>query len=409
MDSKLRGLAIAVSALVILVIVALVYEFNNKSGEIKKVSNPVSVNDTGEESFHAFLDDETFFDEDPKDETAYFVGDENPHLFINATSVFHDIRVEITLENGEPVKGNEFTVIVDGQGEYLDVDKDGLVVIPDLMAGEYFISLKNIMGYYVPSDPMRVSVRDMLEYKLIDNIDKYLITEDEIDALEEDTGIKDADDEKDETEICEIKKADETSFGIDVSKYQGEIDWAKVKAAGVEFAIIRAGYRGSKTGAIVKDPYFEKNIKGAKEAGIQVGIYFFTQAVSEIEAVEEASAAVSLVKDIGIEYPIFIDTEGAGGNGRADNIDKNMRTAVCRAFCMTVENAGFHAGVYASRNWYKNNLSVNELEKYIIWDAEYTSSPKYDGKFDIWQYTSKGLIDGISTRVDLDISYIEVE
>ena len=408
MDSKIRGLTITVAILFMTVIVGIVItvnDNNNKKNHTETSTNKVS--DNNADSLHAFLEDETFFDPDPGKDYAVFIGDEKPHVFVSATSVFHDIRVNVTDESGKNITGENFTVVVDGQGEYTDVDKDGLIIIPDLSAGAYFITLKNVMNYYVPIDPVRVSVKDMLEYKVINDIEGYLLTEAQIDALEEDTGVNEADSEQDETEITEIKKIDSATFGIDVSKYQGEIDWAKVKAAGVNFAIIRAGYRGSKTGAIVKDPYFEKNIKGAKDAGILVGAYFFTQAVSEIEAVEEASAAVSLIKDYGVEYPIFIDTEGAGGNGRADNLDVNMRTAVCKAFCMTVQNAGYHSGVYASRNWYKNMLNASELERYVVWDAEYTASPKYDGKFDIWQYSSKGLIDGISTRVDLDLSYIE--
>ena len=109
-----------------------------------------------------------------------------------------------------------------------------------------------------------------------------------------------------------------------------------------------------------------------------------------------------------IAYPIFIDTEGAGGNGRADLLDAETRTAVCKAFCKTVDSAGYHGGVYASRSWYYRCLNASELEEFVIWDAEYVGSPQYTGKFDMWQYTSSGLIDGINTRVDLDVSYIEV-
>ena len=238
--------------------------------------------------------------------------------------------------------------------------------------------------------------------------DFYIFTEDEIDPTIEDTGIANAQEYADETESTEIKKSDKTTFGIDVSKFQGDIDWNKVKASGVEFAIIRAGYRGSATGKLVEDPNFRVNLTEAKRAGVQVGVYFFTQATNEMEAVEEASMVISLLDGKSIDYPIFIDTEGAGGNGRADLLDAQTRTLVCKAFCETVENSGYHGGVYASRNWYYRNLDATQLEQYVIWNAEYVGSPQYSGKFDMWQYTSSGIIDGINTRVDLDESYIEI-
>jgi len=178
-----------------------------------------------------------------------------------------------------------------------------------------------------------------------------------------------------------------------------------VKNAGVQFAIIRAGYRGSVTGSLVEDPMFVTNMKGAQAAGIPVGVYFFTQAVDEKEAVEEASAVIELIRDYRLNYPVFIDTEGAGGNGRADNLDAETRTLVCEAFCRTIENAGYTAGVYASRNWYNNNLQTARLENYHIWLAEYRSVPLYQGYYKTWQYTSKGKVDGIEGRVDMNITY----
>ena len=190
-----------------------------------------------------------------------------------------------------------------------------------------------------------------------------------------------------------------------MSKWNGTIDWDKVKNAGVQFAIVRAGYRGSVTGSLVEDPQFVANMKGATAAGIPVGVYFFTQATDEKEAVEEASAVLELIRDFQLTYPVFIDTEGAGGNGRADGLDAETRTLVCEAFCRTIENAGYKAGVYASRNWYNNNLQTARLENYHIWLAEYRSVPLYQGYYKTWQYTSKGKVDGIEGRVDMNITY----
>ena len=192
--------------------------------------------------------------------------------------------------------------------------------------------------------------------------------------------------------------------GIDVSKYQGNIDWGAVAASGINFAIIRVGYRGSVSGALVQDPNFKKNISGATKAGIKVGLYFFTQAVNEAEAVEEASMAMSLASGYKVTYPIFIDTESAS-NGRANGLSKSTRTAVVKAFCQTVRNGGYKAGVYASKSWYANQLNASALNGYCIWVAQYNSSCTYSGKYDMWQYSSKGSVSGIKGNVDMNISY----
>lgn len=192
--------------------------------------------------------------------------------------------------------------------------------------------------------------------------------------------------------------------GIDVSKYQGNIDWGAVAASGINFAIIRVGYRGSSSGALVQDPNFKKNISGATKAGIKVGLYFFTQAVNEAEAVEEASMAMSLASGYKVTYPIFIDTESAS-NGRANGLSKSARTAVVKAFCQTVRNGGYKAGVYASKSWYANQLNASALNGYCIWVAQYNSSCTYSGKYDMWQYSSKGRVSGIKGNVDMNISY----
>ena len=135
-----------------------------------------------------------------------------------------------------------------------------------------------------------------------------------------------------------------------------------------------------------------------------MGIYFFTQAVNEVEAVEEASMTLNMIKGYNISYPIFIDTEGSGG--RADGIDKGTRTAVCNAFCATIQNAGYKAGIYASKSWFEGKLNASSLNSYKIWLAQYATKPTYGGRYDLWQYTSSGVIGGINGRVDLNTSYL---
>ena len=194
--------------------------------------------------------------------------------------------------------------------------------------------------------------------------------------------------------------------GIDVSKYQGVIDWNKVKADGVEFAIIRVGYRGYGSGALVEDSQFKNNIKGATAAGIKVGLYFYSQAINEQEAVDEAAMVLSLCKGYPISYPIFFDTEKvAGATGRADNISAAQRTANAVAFCNAIQSAGYSAGVYSYRDWFYYNLNFANIQKYKIWIAQYRTTLDFKYRYDIWQYSSSGTVNGISGRVDMNIGY----
>ena len=310
---------------------------------------------------------------------------------------------------GELIKDQPFTVTLkDSQGterNYKDVDQDGSIYIAPVEPGEYEISLRETEGYILAEEAIPVSVKEQIDYTVIDDISFMIKSVDEINEAEEDTAINDAELNADGTESNRRLDDEDALFGIDVSKWNKEIDWESVRAAGVDFAIIRCGYRGSKTGALVEDPYFKKNVEAAEAAGIKVGIYFFTQATNEIEAVEEASMALMLCRNYKLALPIFIDTEGAGGNGRADGLGVETRTAVCEAFCRTIENSGFNAGVYASKNWFINNLSTENLSDYTIWLAQYSREATYDGRYDLWQYTSAGTIEGIETRVDLNMCY----
>ena len=193
-------------------------------------------------------------------------------------------------------------------------------------------------------------------------------------------------------------------LGIDVSKWNGSIDWNAVKNSGVSYVIIRCGYRGSSQGSLVEDPKYRTNIQGATSAGLKVGVYFFTQAINEIEAVEEASMVLSLVKGYKISYPIFLDVESSGG--RADGISKATRTEVCKAFCQTIKNSGYTAGIYANKTWLNNYIDAGQLGAYRIWLAQYAAKPTYSGRYDIWQYSSKGKVGGISGNVDMNLSYM---
>ena len=415
MDSKTKTLTVVCVVLMMLLILGTVVGINvwqdpeiltsTPAAEREETNAAPSSGQTEEAiDYSAFLGDETFFDQD-KTDYEKLLENSGKKLSLLATSVEKDLRVQVLNELGELVTGEELFITLNGQ-EYKDLDQDGIIYIGDLSSGEYEVALREVGDYKVPSTPLLINVKEKVEYIPIDDISLLIKTEDEIDAEKEDTEAGDAADDADKTEMTDIQQSEENrSFGIDVSKWNKDIDWEKARAAGVEFAIIRCGYRGSSTGTLVEDPYFYRNIEGARAAGVKIGLYFFTQATNAVEAVEEASMVLCLNDGRPLDYPIFIDTEGAGGNGRADGLDTVTRTEVVEAFCETIENAGYRAGIYASRNWYYNKLDMTRLDSNVIWLAEYREYPKYEGKYQIWQYTSNGSIDGIEGRVDFNISY----
>ena len=193
--------------------------------------------------------------------------------------------------------------------------------------------------------------------------------------------------------------------GIDVSKYQGVIDWNQVKQSGIEFAIIRVGYRGYGSGVLVEDSMFKRNIQGASAAGLKIGLYFYSQAVTEAEAVEEASMVLSLIRGYNIQYPIYFDTEKvAGATGRADTISRAQRTANAVAFCETIRNAGYRPGVYSYADWFYNQLNMANITKYSIWIAQYRDQLSFNYGYDIWQYSSRGRVPGITGDTDMNVS-----
>ena len=198
--------------------------------------------------------------------------------------------------------------------------------------------------------------------------------------------------------------------GIDVSSHQKDIDWSAVKQSGIDFVMIRVGYRGYGTGRIVYDSKFNYNIENALKNGLKCGVYFYTQAVNEDEAREEADFVINAVRNYNLTYPIALDSERANGSGRADNLSVEDRTKICKAFCDRIKQNGYRSMIYASKFWFYDNLDRSQLGNNLVWLAHYVNdAPKnksdYDGKYYMWQYTSKGSIPGIEGNVDLDIKY----
>lgn len=197
-------------------------------------------------------------------------------------------------------------------------------------------------------------------------------------------------------------------IGIDVSRYQENIDWAAVKGAGVQFAMLRLGYRGYGTGALVMDPYFQQNIQGAQANGIEVGVYFFSQAITPEEGAEEARFCLNALKGYHITYPIVFDWESYDSSlePRTDGLDDKILTQCAVAFCEEVEAARYQSMVYSNLTYFYLHFDLNQLVDYPLWLAQYNSRPSFYYHFDMWQYSGTGKVPGIDGNVDLNIHFI---
>ena len=184
---------------------------------------------------------------------------------------------------------------------------------------------------------------------------------------------------------------------IDVSTWQGNIDWSKVKADGVQGAIIRAGFGNV---ASQKDNKFERNYTNAKAVGMPIGAYWYSYATSVADAKKEAEVCLSILKGKQFEYPIYYDLEDPSMTG----CGKSVLTQIATTFCETLESAGYYVGIYSNPNWLKNYLDYNTVKKYTLWLAHWgVSEPAY--KCALWQYSSSGSVSGISGRVDMNWGY----
>ena len=199
-----------------------------------------------------------------------------------------------------------------------------------------------------------------------------------------------------------------SSIGIDVSFYNNQIDWTALKSQGYGFAIIRLGGRGWGTGGLYQDRLTQAYLRGAQEAGLQVGAYFYSTARSSSEAVEEAEAALYELNGFHLDLPLFIDMELSGDypNGRSDFLSPSKRAEVITSFCNTVSTAGLQAGIYASEGFCRFNLDYEAVTEYPLWLASYTTDnrlPQYIDGYAIWQQTDSAHAGGIDGPFDLDL------
>lgn len=194
--------------------------------------------------------------------------------------------------------------------------------------------------------------------------------------------------------------------GIDVSEHQYDIDWEKVAADGIDFAMIRVGYRGSTAGQIYTDEYFEKNIAGATAAGLKVGVYFYSQAINAEEAAEEAAFVLNAIRPYKVTFPVVFDWEIVGGSdARTYTVSRAVLCESAKTFCRAVEDAGYDAMIYFTQYLGYRKYILRQLSDYEFWYAEYEAKPRIVFNFDMWQYSSTGSVNGIDGDVDLNIYF----
>lgn len=198
-----------------------------------------------------------------------------------------------------------------------------------------------------------------------------------------------------------------SKIGIDVSGYQQDIDWDKVKKEGIDFAIIRVGYSGWHNGKIVEDDYFERNIKHANKAGVKVGVYFFSQAITPREAIDEAEFVLKKIISKNVEYPVVFDMEPIDGTERTFELTSKEKTEIAYAFCKVIEKYGYTPMIYGNPLWLENQLDLEYLSGYNLWLAHYNDFSNFPYHHKLWQYTQEGTVKGVKGYVDMNIEFIE--
>ena len=199
-------------------------------------------------------------------------------------------------------------------------------------------------------------------------------------------------------------------LGVDLSYHQENVNWDEVKDSGIEFVMLRCGYRGYSEGALIEDEKFREYARACNDRDIPLGVYFFTQAVSVEEAVSEAELTLDLIKDYKISYPVAIDTEYIPDKTARTNtteIEDELRSSMCAAFCERISKDGYYPMIYASENWIRRDLEYESLQGYDFWAAQYLEENDFLYDFTIWQYTPDGFIKGVDEKVDLDISMVD--
>lgn len=196
--------------------------------------------------------------------------------------------------------------------------------------------------------------------------------------------------------------------GVDLSKYNGQVDFLSLKQEGIDYVMLRVGARGYETGQIMLDEKFTEYITGAVQAGLGIGVYFYSQAITEAEAVEEANFVISQVANYQLTYPVAFDMEYiSNDSARIDGLTRDEKTKIAAAFMDTVKNAGYKPMLYGTKEWLIKQVDLTKLTGYDVWLSSQEAAPDYPYLFQMWQYSLDGKIDGITGNVDLNISFVD--
>lgn len=198
-----------------------------------------------------------------------------------------------------------------------------------------------------------------------------------------------------------------TRLGVDVSEHQQNINWAQVADAGMEFAFVRIGYRGYTEGKLYQDESAEQNLTGAKNAGLKIGAYFYSQAISTEEAAQEAAFCISFLQKFDLDLPVVFDWEYVNSDARTANVDMQTITDCAKAFCKAIEDAGYEAMVYFNPSITTSHLDLLQLQDYSFWLSLYSDTMDYPHKVDFWQYTQDAKVPGIPGDTDVNLWFID--
>lgn len=373
---------------------------------------------------------------------------EGRRLFLSAVSTQSDLIVLVSDEDGRTVTGERFELILSspdmGEVSYFTTDT-GRCYIVELSPGEYTLSMADKDGY-TTAESISVQVRSEADFQAIPDISRLLEI---VDAGELDGEIKDNSPEALEQAIAQVlsggpgwrrengkiyyiddrgnyavglKKIDgklhyfnergekASSLGVDVSCFNGIVNYPTVKAQGIDFVIARIGGRGWESGLMYTDSMALDHIRGAKAAGLKVGVYFYSTAVNAAEAIQEASLVIARLAGLSLDLPVYIDMEYSGSfpTGRADTLSPAQRIEIINAFGRTLENCGYMTGIYSSESLLRTSLDHNYLSRYCVWMANYTENnalPSYPYDYHIWQFTDRGVVEGMGGNVDLNVIF----
>lgn len=320
-------------------------------------------------------------------------------------------------ENTEPGMPNQDTAAsagasgtaAAGQAGTGELDEAGIAALMQSKEAEVEQSIKDRMKALVTGEdgsPLRM-VRSFFPENLIYSFEEEYVFAPVLEGVKKHSLLEENFEKTEDGLMQYVENGTVTSHkGIDVSKYQGAIDWAKVKAEGIEYAFIRLGLRGYESGKLVLDEFYDDNMKGANSAGVGAGVYFFTQAVTVEEAKEEAAFVIQNLANYDVSCPVVFDVERiAGGKGRADILTQEQRTDITIAFCEAVKAAGYTPMIYGNVVCFTQMLDMTRLNDYEKWYAFYDDYMYMPYDVSCWQYTEKGRVDGIANNVDLNISF----